>query len=132
MFVKLWIFLFFCLIYGSCDNLKKFFEEVNGIIIGNCIFSFMDGFYLVISELVVVYNVIFIIEVGSEVVFVLIVGFCVYGFLYVRGMYLNRIMFCVFFCNEIVFCNNINLDRFYNFGIRFVGGIFYSNGCLEI
>ena len=132
MLAKLWIFLLFCLTYGSCANLTKSFQQVNGTIIGNRTFKPADGPYLVTSELVVAQNATLTIEAGSEVVFVPTVGLRVHGSLHARGAYSNKITFRALPCNETVLCNNTNLDRFYNPGIRLVGGTSYSNGRLEI
>ena len=132
MLAKLWIFLLFCLNYGSCANLTKSFQEVNGTINGNLTFNSTDGPYLVTSELVVAHNATLTIEAGSEVVFVPTVGLRVHGSLHARGTHLNRTTFRALPCNETVFCNNTNLDRFYNPGIKLVGGTSHSNGRLEI
>ena len=132
MLVKLWIFSLFCLTYGSCANLTKSFLEVNGTITGNRTFNPADGPYLVTSELVVAHNATLTIEAGSEVLFVPKVGLRVHGSLHARGTPSNRIKFRAFPCNETVLCNNTNLDRFYNPGIRLVDGTSHSNGRLEI
>ena len=132
MLAEVWIFLLFCLTFGSCANLTKSFQEVNGTVIGNRTFSSADGPYLVTSELVVAHNATLTIEAGSEVVFVPTVRLHVYGSLHARGTHLNRITFRALPCNESVLCNNTNLGRFYNPGIRLVGGTSHSNGRLEI
>ena len=132
MLAKLWIFSLFCLTYGSCANLRKSFQEVNGTIIGNRTFSPAGGPYLVTSDLVVAHNATLTIEAGSEVIFVPTVGLRVHGSLHARGTHSNRITFGALPCNETVLCNNTNLSRFYNSGIRLVGGTSHNNGRLEI
>ena len=132
MLAKLWIFLLFCLTYGSCANLTKSFQEVNGTIIGNRTFSPANGPYLVTSELVVAHNATLTIEAGSEVVFVPTVGLRVHGSLTARGTHSNRTTFRALACNETVLCNNTDPSRFYNPGIRLVGGTSHRNGRLEI
>ena len=132
MLAKLWIFSLFFLTYGSCANLRKSFREMNGTIIGDRTFNPADGPYLVTSELVVAHNATLTIEAGSEVLFVPNVGLRVHGSLHARGTPSNRITFRALPCNETVFCNNTNLERFYNPGIRLVGGTSHSNGRLEI
>ena len=132
MLAKLWIFLLFCLTYGSCANLRKSFQQVNGTIISNRTFKPAEGPYLVTSELVVAHNATLTVEAGSEVVFVPTVGLRVHGSLHARGTYSNKITFRALSCNETVLCNNTNLDRFYNPGIRLVGGTSHRNGRLEI
>ena len=132
MLAKLWIFLLFCLTYGSCANFRNSFQQVNGTLIGNRTFKHADGPYLVTSELVVAHNATLTIEAGSEVLFVPTVGLRVHGSLRARGTHSKRITFRALPCNETVLCNNTNLSRFYNHGIRLVGGTSYSNGRLEI
>ena len=132
MLTKLWIFSLFCLTYGGCASLGKSFQEVNGTIIGNRTFNPSDGPYLVTSDLVVAHNATLTIEPGSEVFFVPTVGLRVHGSLHARGTHSNRITFRALPCNETVLCNNTNVSRFYNNGIRLVGGTSPSNGRLEI
>jgi len=132
MLTKLFLFSLFCLTYGSCAYLNNSFQEVNGTITGNRTFNPVDGPYLVTSELVVAHNATLTIEAGSEVLFVPNVGLRVHGSLHARGTPSNTIKFRALSCNETVLCDNTNLDRFYNPGIRLVGGTSHNNGRLEI
>ena len=131
MLAKLWIFFLFCLTYGSCANLTKSFQEVNGTIIGNRTFSPADGLYLVTNELIVAHNETLTIEAGSKVVFVPTVELRVHGSLRAGGMHSNRTFRALPF-NETVLCNNTNPRRFFNPGIRLVNGTSYRNGSLKM
>lgn len=93
MLLKYCIILVIFFKYGICGYGRNIFWELNGIIIGNQIFMYVEGLYLVISDLVVVENVIFVIEFGIQVNFFLFVGICVYGLLNVKGIFLYRIIF---------------------------------------
>jgi len=132
MLAKLWIFWLFCFTCGSCANLTKSFQEVKGTITGNRTFHPADGPYLVTSDLVVAHNATLTIEEGSQVFFVPTVGLRVHGSLHAKGTHSNRITFHALPCNETALCNNTNLDRFYNPGIRLEGGTSPSNGRLEL
>lgn len=99
------LFLFLCIFnfgFVFCENQNKIFIEVNGnkifyningILNINKIFICVDSLYLVISDLVVFKNVLFIVEVGVDVFFLFKVGVYVYGILYVKGMYFQVICF---------------------------------------
>jgi len=132
MLVKLWILSLFCLTYGNCAISKTSFQEVNGTITGNRTFHPADGPYLVTSDLVVAHNATLTIEAGSQVLFVPTVGLRVHGSLHAKGTHSKRITFRALPCNETALCDNTNLGRFYNPGIRLVGGTSPSNGRLEI
>jgi len=86
----------------------------------------------VTSDLVIAHNATLTIQAGSEVFFVPTVGLRVHGSLHAKGAHSKRITFRALPCNETVLCNDTNLGRFYNPGIRLVGGTSHSNGRLEI